>query len=396
MATDVLSSIEFQMSLLLFLALAGYLVASRINQSAVVGEILVGLIVGPSFLGLITYTDFIHSIAALGAIILLFVIGFEFSIREIVNPGYAAIAALGVVIPWAGGFLLSELSGYSFASSLFVGTAMTATSIAITANVLKEMGKLQTTAAKAIIGAAVIDDVLSLLFLAITEDLVGGTFSLAGLVIVIFKAGAFIAIFGYIGMRFVSPALMALDRSAIAEKYPEFVFIAAMMIAFLYAMFADLVGLSGIIGAFLAGVSMESIGLKKSRDLKEGAEYLQIIFASIFFVSLGVLVDIHELTGGALIFLVLLTILGIVTKVIGCGLPARMLGFCSKDSLIIGFGMSPRGEVAMIVALIGLSGGIIGQDIYVSIVFMSLLTTIITPLIYRNWFYREPLDSCSS
>jgi len=93
---------------------------------------------------------------------------------------------------------------------------------------------------------------------------------------------------------------------------------------------------------------------------------------------------------------VLLTILGIVTKVIGCGLPARMLGFCSKDSLIIGFGMSPRGEVAMIVALIGLSGGIIGQDIYVSIVFMSLLTTIITPLIYRNWFYREPLDSCSS
>jgi Kef-type K+ transport system membrane component KefB len=258
------------------------------------------------------------------------------------------------------------------------------------------MDKLQTPAAQAIIGAAVIDDVLSLLFLAVTDELVSGTFSVTGLAVILVKAAAFIAIFGYIGIKYVSPALMALDRSAIAEKYPEFVFITAMMIAFLYAMFADLVGLSGIIGAFLAGVSMESVGLKKSRDLKEGAEYLQIIFASIFFVSLGVLVDVHELTSGAVVFLILLTVVAIITKVIGCGLPARLLGYDTRDSLIIGFGMAPRGEVAMIVALIGLSGGIIGQDIYVSIVFMSLLTTIITPLIYRNWFYRDLSDPAPS
>lgn len=395
MASDVLSSIEFQMSLLLFLALAGYLVASRINQSAVVGEILVGLIVGPSFLGLITYTDFIHSIAALGAIILLFVIGFEFNIRDIISPGYSLIALVGVVIPWFGGFFLSEFFGYPLTSSLFVGTALTATSIAITANVLKEMGQLQSTAARAIIGAAVIDDVLSLLFLAVTDDLVSGTFTPTSLVVVVVKAVLFITLFTFIGMRYISKGLMALDRSAIAGKYPEFVFIAAMMIAFLYAMFADLVGLSGIVGAFLAGVSMEKVGLKKSRDLKEGAEYLQIIFASIFFVSLGVLVDVHELTPGAIIFLIALTMVGIITKVAGCGIPARLLGYDRRESLIIGFGMSPRGEVAMIVALIGLSGGIIGQDIYVSIVFMSLLTTVITPLIYRNWFYREAPDQPS-
>lgn len=377
------------MSLLLFIALAGYLVASRINQSAVVGEILVGLIVGPSFLGLITYTDFIHSIASLGAIILLFVIGFEFNIREITDPKYAVIAFFGVLLPWGGGYAIAGWFGYSFTSALFVGTAMTATSIAITAHVLKEMGKLQTRAAQAIIGAAVIDDVLSLLFLAATDDMVSGTFTLTGLGIVIIKAILFIAIFGYIGFKYVNRGLMALDNYAIAQRYPEFAFITAMMIAFLYAMSADLLGLSGIVGAFLAGVSMESVVLKKSKNLREGAEYLQIIFASIFFVSLGILVDVHELTTGAVIFLAILTVAAIVTKLIGCGLTARILGFSNQDSFIIGFGMGPRGEVAMIVALIGLSKGIINQDIYVSIVFMSLFTTIITPLIYRNWIFRQ-------
>ncbi|HOW06146.1 cation:proton antiporter, partial [Methanospirillum hungatei] len=166
-------------------------------------------------------------------------------------------------------------------------------------------------------------------------------------------------------------------------------FITAMMIAFFYAMMADLVGLSGIVGAFLAGVSMESVGLRHSKDLKEGAEYLQIIFASIFFVSLGILVDVHALTLDGIIFMLVLTGIAILTKVIGCAVPSRLIGMCTRDSLIVGFGMSPRGEVAMIVALIGLTGGIIGQDIYAGIVFMSLLTTISTPIVYRNWLYRK-------
>ena len=168
-----------------------------------------------------------------------------------------------------------------------------------------------------------------------------------------------------------------------------------MMIAFFYAMVADLVGLSGIVGAFLAGVSMESVGLRKSKDLKEGAEYLQIIFASIFFVSLGILVDAHALTLEGVIFMLILTGVAILTKVIGCGIPARFMGMSNRESLIVGFGMSPRGEVAMIVALIGLTSGIIGQDIYAGIVFMSLLTTVFTPIIYRNWLYRKPHDTCS-
>lgn len=379
---------EFQMSLLLFVALGGYLIASRINQSAVIGLILVGLLVGPSFLALITYTDFVRGLAHLGAVILLFVIGLEFNLKEILSVRNGVIAGIGVIVPWIGGYWISVLFGFNTAGAIFIGTALTATSIAITANVLKEMGELQTEAAKAIIGAAVIDDVLSLLALAISTDVVSGTLTATGIALVALKAVAFIVIGGALGIFVVSRYIGRLDETVFCKKFPEFIFIFAMMMAFLYAMCAEAAGLSAIVGAFIAGVSFERVELTHSHNFKEGAEYLQIIFASIFFVSLGILADIHAVTPEIALFLVVLTLVAIITKVIGCGLPAGMMGLCRKDALIVGFGMAPRGEVAMIVALIGLEAGIIDQGIYVVLVLMSLLTTIITPIVYRNWFFR--------
>lgn len=150
------------MSLLMFVALAGYLIAYRINQSAVVGIILAGIIIGPSVLGFITYTDFVQTLAHLGAVVLLFTIGLEFNIKDILKVNYLVIAFTGIIIPALGGYFLAKIFGYDFKAAIFIGTALTATSIAITANVLREMGKLQTDAAKAIIGAAVIDDILAL------------------------------------------------------------------------------------------------------------------------------------------------------------------------------------------------------------------------------------------
>ena len=385
---SLFTSPEFQMSLLLFVALGGYLIASRINQSAVIGLILVGLLVGPSVLGWITYTDFVRSLAHLGAVILLFVIGFEFNMKDIVQPRNFTIALVGVIVPWIGGWWLAVLFGFDSASAIFVGTACTATSIAITANVLKELGKLQTDAAKAIIGAAVIDDVLALIVLAISTDIVGGSFSYSGIAFVTIKALAFIVIAAALGLLVVSRYLVKLDSTPFVRKYPEFIFIFAMMLAFLYALIAEAVGLSAIVGAFIAGVSFKDVKLHQSHSLKEGAEYLQIIFASIFFVSLGIIADLHAVTSQILLFLVALTLVAILTKVIGCGIPAKLGGLCTKDSLIVGFGMAPRGEVAMIVALIGLEAGVIGQGIYVTLVLMSLLTTIITPIVYQNWFFR--------
>ena len=263
---SIFTSPEFQMSLLLFVALGGYLIASRINQSAVIGLILVGIVVGPSMLGWITYTDFVRGLAHLGAVVLLFVIGLEFNLKDILSARNGIIAAVGVIVPWIGGYWLSLLFGYDMPSAIFIGTALTATSIAITANVLKELGKLQTEAAKVIIGAAVIDDVLSLLALAISTDVVSGTVSAGGIAIVAIKAIAFIVIAGAFGLLVVSRFMERLDTTAFAEKYPEFIFIFAMMMAFLYAMLAEVVGLSAIVGAFIAGVSFEGVRLQPQQE----------------------------------------------------------------------------------------------------------------------------------
>ena len=396
MTTEAItSSIEFQMSLLLFVALAGYLVASRINQSAVVGEILVGILVGPSVLGLITYTDFVSSLAHLGAIFLLFTIGFEFCIRDILNVRYGVIATVGVVVPWIGGYLTTSLLGYSTASALFVGTALTATSIAITANVLRELGRLETPVAKAIIGAAVIDDVLALLVLGVTTDMIRGSISVSALGTSLAAAVVFIGLGLLAGIKLVSPLLAWLDCRPLARQYPEFVFMTALAVAFLYAMVAELIGLSAIVGAFIAGVSCREVTLCHSKDLREGAEYLQVIFAAIFFVSLGIIVDLHSLTPAVAVLVGALTVVAMATKVVGCGLPARLFGYSWRDAAVIGFGMAPRGEVAMIVALIGLNAGVVGQEIFVAVIMMSLITTVITPVVFQNWLLKplpERLD----
>jgi Kef-type K+ transport system membrane component KefB len=385
---EIASTIEFQMSMLLFVSLLGYILASRINQSAVIGEILVGLLIGPSILGWITYTDFVSSIAHLGAVILLFVVGLEFRFEDIYKPKYFVIALVGIIVPWIGGYLTASYFGFTTIASVFVGTALTATSIAITASVLKEMGKLNTPTAKAIIGAAVIDDILGLLALALTNQIAAGSLDYISVFFILLKALVFLVAGSILGKLFFNKKIVEFDSTMLAKKYPEMSFIFAMMIAFLYSMAAELIGLSAIIGAFIAGVSMGNVKLKHSKDFIEGSDYLHIIFASIFFVSLGIIADLHALNVNTITFLAALTVVAVLTKVIGCGLTSKMFGFSNKDSAVIGFGMSPRGEVAMIVALIGLTEGAINQEVYVTLVLMSLLTTIITPIVLRKWYYN--------
>jgi len=388
-AQSILASTEFQMSLLLLIALAGYLIAYWVNQSAVVGIILVGILLGPSCIGLISPTEFVVNLAHLGAVVLLFTIGLEFGFKQVANFKYLLIATFGVLVPWLGGFFLAQVFLFDYKASIFIGTSLTATSIAITANVLKEMGKLQSAVAQAIIGAAVIDDVLVLLALSVSEGFVSNTLSLPVILIALAKAIGFIVAGILLGRFAFAKILIRLDRTGVAEKYPESIFLFAIMIAFLYAMLAGLAGLSSIIGSFFAGVSFAGINLKHEQIFREGAEYLRIIFASIFFISLGVLMNVQVINLEFLLFLAALTLVAIVTKVVGCGFAAKMIGMNIKDSLIVGFGMTPRGEVTMIVALIALNGSMIFQNTYSAVVLMSLLTTVITPIVLKNWLFRE-------
>lgn len=378
-----MATIELQISLVLLFALAGYLLSSRINQSAVVGVIIVGIAIGPSLFHVIEYSVAIKMLAHLGAIMLLFSIGLEFRIRDIYRMKYMLIGLIGIILPWIAGYFLGYLFGYSFKESMLIGVALTATSIAITAKVLEEMKKLNTPAAKAIIGAAVIDDVLGLLALSVTIQSTTGDIEVVEILTIAIKATVFL-IAGIFAAPHLKKLFLKVDEKKFAKNFPDFLFIMSIMFCFLYASIAEVIGLSAIVGAFLSGAVLEGVKFKNSKDLKEGAEYLHVIFGAIFFISLGILANLRELTIDILPFFAVLLIVAILTKVVGCGVASKIVGYNKTESLIIGFGMSPRGEVAMIVALIGLTSKIIRQDIYVSIVLMSLMTTIITPIVIRK------------
>lgn len=384
-----LVNVEFQLALLLLVAVGGYLFAAWVHQSAVVGEIILGLIVGPSVLGLITYTDIVSALAQMGAIIILFVIGFDFHFRDILKGEYLFIGLCGVILPWTAGFLTADILGYSLEGSLFIGAALTATSIAITANVLKEMGKLHTQVANAIIGTAVIDDILALIVLSVTLDAVSGVASAVDVVMSVARPLIYIVFAALIGLYIVDRLIEKVDSSEIAVIFPEFVFLFGLSIAFVYALVADLFELSPMIGSFIAGVSINKVSLKHSLSIKKGSEFLYIPFAAIFFISLGVLVDIHEVSVSIIPLIAAITIVAALSKFIGCSVPARISRMDLHDSLTIGAGMIPRGEMAMIIGLVGLSMGIIGQDAFISIIMASLICTIITPLLLKDWLFRE-------
>lgn len=389
---DLFHSIEFQMSLLLFMALGGYLLSNRIGQPAVVGVILAGILIGPSVLDLIDYSDFVKSIGHIGAIILLFAIGLEFHIKAITKPSYFLIALGGIILPWAAGYGVAVAFGFEFSKAIIIGVAMSATSIAITADVLREMGKLKSEAAQAIIGAAIIDDVLALLALSMAQQFSAGQIDPMVVFIFLGKAIAFLILGIVLGWKVLTPLIHKIDASKIADKYPDFVFIMTMMSAFLYAMLAEVMGLSAIVGAFLAGVSLEHVKTSRSQDFRHGSEFLRIIFGAVFFISLGILADFSEFDMESLGFALALTVAAILSKLIGCGGLAKLAGMSTRDSLIIGVGMSPRGEIAMTIALLAFIQGVIQQQVFISIILMSLLTTIAAPLLLRNFLMKPDKD----
>ncbi|HEV8360365.1 MAG TPA: cation:proton antiporter [Candidatus Thermoplasmatota archaeon] len=381
-------NVALDITILLSVAFVAYIIATLTRQSVIIGEILVGLVVGPSLLGWISVGEFVEGIALVGAIVLLFLAGLGHRFGDIFRGRYALIALAGVVVPWVGGFLFAEYSGYDRISALFIGTALTATSIAITVNVLTELGRINTDAGRAILGAAVIDDVLGLIALAITIQSAQGGVQLAEVALIGAKAVVFILAGAIIGSRLLQPGLERLDRSKLVERHPELLFLVAINIAFLYSAVAEAIGLSAIVGAFLAGVSLDATRHMHGRSFKDGTEYLTTIFASIFFVSLGVLVDLRGLSVAVVPFMLGLTAIALATKFIGCAIPARLLGMSWRDTALVGAGMAPRGEVALIVALLALNANAIGQEVYTSVVVMSLLTTLVTPPALK-WIARE-------
>jgi Kef-type K+ transport system membrane component KefB len=370
-----MEAIGLEITIFLFAAMLSFVIAKRIGQSAIIAMIFIGVLLGPTVLDLVHYTEAVRVLAELGAIFMLFTIGLECNYREVYNLKNAFVALLGVIVPFTAGWALAAAFGYGTIEGLFIGTALTATSIAITARVLHEKGLLSTPVAKTIIGAAVVDDILGLIALSIITSLTGNITPAA----VAGKAGIAVAfvILCVVLIKPVNRVMHWIDDWATKEEMHQLPLFAAMCVAFGYAGIAQLIGMSSIVGAFLAGVTLEPLHIKSYR---EGAVYFEMLFSAIFFVSLGIIADLSTL-GGAWIFAVAILCVAVITKLVGCLIPAKLAGHTWRESAAIGFGMVPRGEVAMIVGLIGLTAGVITQELYGVIILMAFVTTIITPVL---------------
>jgi Kef-type K+ transport system membrane component KefB len=391
---EIVNNLWFQVALLFVLAMASSLVFTRIGLSKVVGQIIIGIVIGPSILGLVVANegdtgDLVTMFAEFGAIIMLFMIGLECDIKEIYTRRNIVIAIGGISLPWVAGFFLAEFllpdpgEGFSkFYQSMFVGTALVATSVAITAGVLRELGIIRTGVAKTILGAAVVDDILGMIVLAITAGIASGDGVDAGNVIRITVAAVlFVGLGAYLGSKFVVRVVSRVERIGIARGLKESGFLLALSFAFLYAFISQEIGISAIVGAFIAGTSFSACEYRK--QFMEGIVFLEWAFAPIFFISLGILVDIRlplEIWAFALV----LAAGAILSKVVGGGLPARLFGMSRMECISVGLGMAARMEVAMIIALFGFTAGIINSSVYSVIVIMGVITVLIAPTLLRR------------
>jgi len=362
--------------------------AERLGQPGLIGEILAGVLVGPSFLGWLAPNDFLSALSDLGAMFLLFRVGLEVKSSELMKVGGTAtlVACSGVIVPFIMGTATLLLWGSGANEAIFVGASMVATSVGITAQVLSGKGLLHAISSKIIL-AAVIDDVLGLLVLAVVSSITHGKLNFPQLGLTALAASAFTVIVAKWGTHTMGRVVPHVDRSL---KVAEGRFVLAMSLLFALALMAVYTGVAAIVGAFLAGLALgESAG---DRERAQGVSELLVPF---FLAGIGLHVDLSAFAHlkTALLAVVILAA-AVISKFIGCGLGAMGMG--KADALRVGVGMIPRGEVGMVVAQIGLGFGILSQTSYGVVVFMSVATTIVAPplikIAYRRLLEEGPIE----
>jgi Kef-type K+ transport system membrane component KefB len=358
--------------------------AERLGQPGIVGEILAGVLIGPSVLGWLAPDAFLGALSDLGAMLLLFRVGLEVKSPELLKVGPTAtlVACLGVVAPFLMGAAILSLWGASAKEAIFVGASMVATSVGITAQVLSARGLLHEVSSKIILAAAVIDDVLGLLVLAVVSSITRGRLDLWQLGATAVAASTFTLIVARWGAPAMGRVVPRLDRTL---RVAEARFVVAMSLLFLLALLAVHTGVAAIVGAFLAGLALGESAGPRERYLVQGVSELLVPF---FLVGIGLHVDLSAFahaTTAALALAILAA--AIVSKFIGCGLGALHLG--RTDAIRVGIGMAPRGEVGMVVAQIGLGFRVLSATSYAVVVFMSVATTVIAPVLMKM-AYRQP------
>jgi Kef-type K+ transport system membrane component KefB len=395
------SSIQFvhliiSLSVLLFAAKLFAELFHKIKLPVVLGELLAGIIVGPFAIGglhlfegepLVVLDETVRNIGEISAIIILFVAGLEITPREFLKGGAASftVGTLGVIIPFFVGFVVLTLFGLDSLESMLVATALTATSIAISVQVLTELGKMQTKESRLILGAAIVDDILAIAILSVVTTMVqtgDTTPEITEIAVLILQIlGLFAALL--VGSVVLIPRLLHLQRLWKSKGSIEGIVTASFFAAAGIAAFA---GLSPIVGAFAVGMAVASTRLIKQVD--EYAGKLLIIFGPLFFAIIGAQVDLRGVNLNVLYLAGIVVAIAVTTKVIGCGLPSMIFLRDKTKSFRVGIGMISRGEVGLIVAGIGVSTGALSSDIYTTVIIMVAVTTIIAPI----WLKRSYMN----
>ena len=363
------------------------LVTKKMKLPQVVGALLAGVILGPAVLNVVKETEFISELSEIGVIVLMFTAGLTTDVKELKRTGKASfiIALLGVIVPMFGGLGLAAAMGVGkgdklacspFLQHLFIGVVLTATSVSITVETLKELGKLSTRAGNAILGAAIIDDILGIIALTLITSLADTSVHVATVLI---KIVAFFAV--AIGCTVVYHVVFTKWRKRDKKDLRRHVII-SFVFCLLMAYVAELFGVADITGAFVAGLAISSE--KDVKYISNRFETLSYMFLSpVFFASIGLTMNGINMNGKMVLFTVLLLAVAIVTKIIGCGLGAKV---CNQESLQIAMGMISRGEVALIVAAKGQKLGLMGDEVFAPIIIMVVATTIITPVFLKFVF----------
>ena len=352
----------------------------RLGQPTIVGEILAGVIVGPSVLGLVNPGEVLEVFAELGVVFLLFWVGLETRLSEMREVGRSAllVGGLGVLFPFAGGLAFAIAIGEDSATAVFVGVALVATSVGITSAVLIELDVLGGRAARTILGAAVIDDILAMLLLALAVGLSGDDgVDLASLAVTVGLAVGFLAFFAIGGVRLMQrrPRLLHAPRFSASPLLP------AVILCLGLAAFAANIGLAAIIGAFLAGMIVAET--KEQHPIEDEVAPLYAFFPPFFFAFIGTEIELSEFQDAeTVVLLVAVTALACVTKYVGARLGAG--GLTPGEARVVALGMVPRGEVGIIIAGIGTSAGVIEEQLFAVIVGMSVVTTLLVPPLLRR------------
>ncbi len=371
-----------QLLLELFLIFAGAKllaeVFERLRQPAVVGEILAGVLLGPSMLGLIQPNEVLGGLAEIGVIFLLFTVGLEIRPRDILQVGWTAslVATLGVVVPFLVGYIYMKAAGHALVDSVFLAAAMVATSVGITARVLQDAGALASPAARVILAAAVLDDILGMIVLAIVTSLSEGRVHYVQLAVVAAEAIGFSLLMIFFGSHVVSRLQPTVAKLSARNS----AFVLSVLLCLGLSLASVYVGMAAIIGAFLAGLALADHS--QQWRLGESVHPIYEFLGPFFFVLLGAQVNLRSLTERGLLWtLGTVCALAVVSKLVGCGLGSLSLGI--KDALRVGIGMVPRGEVGLIIAAAGLGLHAISDEVYTVVLLMSMFTTLLAPPVLR-------------